>query len=434
MFIGKILSDLVTFLYQFSAELGKIQFNSLKKRFCFYKFENGVTLNCFFYYGDQLEKNMKTKITLLTIFLLSLQCNWFQFGSNQTKDQTAGAVVTFLQGNITITSQGKESKAKIGDVVRPGDRVLTKLGRVDLQTFRGEVIRIKDNSDVLFRDLSGENHPNTDIHLWAGNLLVKSVKLKSGQNLSVSSPTMVAGVRGTVFSFELEKGSVPKVKVYEGAVAVAFKTSPKLLEINEGLSVENYNRLVKTLEENEVVLEPGERLEVNPNLNELVYLINAKVAANALTNEQLAGFRDFDSGLSKSESVISPQEKAEADTLVSIAPETVQKQIEFQNSNGSTSAVATIEKQHEEKRSEALNQIASDAEKIGLDNEEEIHNHYSVLETIHKSNGDVLSGAVVAQLGDVFIVHSTKGVFQLSVDDIEYVEYKNFKVNTKAKK
>lgn len=376
---------------------------------------------------------MKTIITLLTIFLLSLQCNRFQFGSNQTNDQTAGAVITFLQGNISITSQGKEAKAKLGDVVRPGDRILTKLGRVDLQTYRGEVIRIKDNSDVLFREIAGENRPNTDLHLWAGNLLVKSVKLKSGQNLSVTSPTMVAGVRGTIFSFELEKGSVPKVKVYEGAVSVAFKTSPKLVEINEGLSIENYNRLVKTLEENEVVLEPGERLEVNPNLNELVYLINAKVAANALTNEQLAGFTDFDSGLSKAESVVSPQEKAEADTLVSIAPETIQKQIDSQNSKGSESAIAIIEKEHEEKRAEALNKIASDASKTGLDDEEEIHNHYSVLETIHKSNGDVLSGAVVAQLGDIFIIHSTKGVFQLSVDDIEYVEYKNFKVKTKVK-
>ncbi|MCG6141545.1 FecR domain-containing protein [Leptospira mtsangambouensis] len=380
---------------------------------------------------------MKTKMILIPILLFSLQCSRFQFGSNAANDQTAGAVVTFLQGNITILSQGKESQAKIGDVVRPGDRILSKLGRVDLQTYRGEVIRIKDNSDVLFRDIAGENHPNTELHLWAGNLLVKSVKLKSSQNLSVTSPTMVAGVRGTVFSFELEKGSVPKVKVYEGAVSVAFKTSPKLVEINEGLSVENYNRLVKTLEENEVVLEPGERLEVNPNLNELVYLINAKVAANALTNEELTGFSDFDNGLSKKESVVTPQEKAEAETLVSIRSETIQKQIESpkdNSSNPSEVAVAAIEKEHAGKREEALNKIAADAAKTGFDDEEEIHNHYSVLETIHKSNGDVLSGAVVAQLGDIFIVHSTKGVFQLSIDDIEYVEYKNFSVKTKVKK
>lgn len=380
---------------------------------------------------------MKTKMILIPILLFSLQCSRFQFGSNAANDQTAGAVVTFLQGNITILSQGKESQAKIGDVVRPGDRILSKLGRVDLQTYRGEVIRIKDNSDVLFRDIAGENHPNTELHLWAGNLLVKSVKLKSSQNLSVTSPTMVAGVRGTVFSFELEKGSVPKVKVYEGAVSVAFKTSPKLVEINEGLSAENYNRLVKTLEENEVVLEPGERLEVNPNLNELVYLINAKVAANALTNEELTGFSDFDNGLSKKESVVTPQEKAEAETLVSIRSETIQKQIESPKDNSSNPtevAVATIEKEHAGKREEALNKIAAEAVKTGFDDEEEIHNHYSVLETIHKSNGDVLSGAVVAQLGDIFIVHSTKGVFQLSIDDIEYVEYKNFSVKTKLKK
>lgn len=378
---------------------------------------------------------MKTIVTLFTILLITFQCSRFQFGSNQTKDETAGAVVTFFQGNITISSQGKESKAKIGDVVRPGDRIVTKLGRVDLQTYRGEIIRIKDNSDILFRDIAGENRPNTDIHMIAGNLLVKSVKLKSGQNLSVTSPTMVAGVRGTVFSFELDQGSVPKVKVYEGAVSVAFKTSPKLVEINEGLSAENYNRLVKTLEENEVVLEPGERLEVNPNLNELVYLINAKVPAKALTNEQISGLIDIDSGLSKSQTVITPQEKAEAETLVSITSETIQKQIESQNAKSTEKTeVGSIEKEHEVKRIEALNQIAKEAEKTGLDNEEEIHNHYSILETIHKTNGDVLSGAVVAQLGDIFIVHSTKGVYQLSVDDIEYVEYKNFKVKTKIKK
>lgn len=416
-------------------ELGKILFNFLKTKFCFYNFDNGDTLSCFFFYKDIRKKNMKTIVTLFTILLITFQCSRFQFGSNQTKDETAGAVVTFFQGNITISSQGKESKAKIGDVVRPGDRIVTKLGRVDLQTYRGEIIRIKDNSDILFRDIAGENRPNTDIHMISGNLLVKSVKLKSGQNLSVTSPTMVAGVRGTVFSFELDQGSVPKVKVYEGAVSVAFKTSPKLVEINEGLSAENYNRLVKTLEENEVILEPGERLEVNPNLNELVYLINAKVPANALTNEQISGLIDIDSGLSKSQSVITPQEKAEADTLVSITSETIQKQIESQNANSTEKTeVGSIEKEHEVKRMEALNQIAKEAEKTGLDNEEEIHNHYSILETIHKTNGDVLSGAVVAQLGDIFIVHSTKGVYQLSVDDIEYVEYKNFKVKTKIKK
>ncbi|MCW7468076.1 FecR family protein [Leptospira kanakyensis] len=377
---------------------------------------------------------MKTFIPLLTIFLLSLQCDRFQFGTSQVKDDQAGAVVTFLQGNIFITTQGKESKAKLGDVIRPGDRIITKLGRVDLQTYRGEVIRIKDNSDVLFRDIAGASRPNTDIHLWAGNLLVKSVKLKSGQNLSVTSPTMVAGVRGTVFSFELEKGSVPKVKVYEGAVSVAFKTSPKLIELNEGLSKENYTRLVKTLEENEVVLEPGERLEVNPNLNELVYLINAKVATGGLNGDELSGFIDFENGLSKVNSTVSPQEKAEVETLVSIPGETIQKQIDSQNKGTTEVITQAIEKEHSEQRTEALNRIASEAEKIGLDNEEEIHSHYSVLETIHKANGEVLSGAVVAQLGDVFIVHSTKGVFQLSVDDIEYVEYRNFKIKTRAKR
>lgn len=379
---------------------------------------------------------MKKNLLLLLVFVSITQCQKFVFWQNESKDDVSGAVVTFLQGQVTIMNEGKEKFAVLGDVIKPGDRILSKLGKVDLQTYRGEIIRIKENSDVLFRDFAGTTRPNTDIHIWAGNLLVKSVKLKANESLSITSPTMVAGVRGTVFSFELEKGSVPKVKVYEGAVAVAFKTSPKLIELNDGLSKDSYDRLVKTLEENEVVLEPGETLEVNPSLNELVYIINAKMAASSFTKDEIAGFSDVQSGIKKVESPISPQEKAEVETLVSVDPDLIQKQVENKGENNQVSQeiVENIEKEHESKRNVAISNITSNAEKMNLDEEEEIQKHYSVLETIHKSNGEVLSGAVVAQLGDIFIVHSTKGVMQLKVDEIEYVEYKNFKVQTKTKK
>lgn len=379
---------------------------------------------------------MKIILTFLLTLTTLYNCQKFSFGQTSPKDETRGAVVTFIQGQVTLLNEGKETLASLGDVIKPGDRILSKLGKIDLQTYRGEIIRIKENSDVLLRDLPGSASPNTDIHIWAGNLLVKSVKLKATENLSISSPTMVAGVRGTIFSFELEKGAAPKVKVYEGAVAIAFKTGPKLIEQNDGLSKENYDRLVKTLEENEVILEPGETMEVSPSLNDLVYLINAKMVASSLTNEELANFSNVSNAITKVESPITPREKAEAETLVSIDNSLVQQQVKNQTGNPDLTnhIVETIEKEHESKRNEALNNIAADAEKIGLESEEDIQNHYSVLETIHKSNGEVLSGAVVAQLGEIFIVHSTKGVFQLNVDDIEYVEYKNFKVKTKAKR
>lgn len=375
-------------------------------------------------------------ITSLLLFAIT-QCNFLSFSKSDGKDETAGAVVTFLQGQVILLSNGKERIASLGDVIRPGDRILSKLGKVDLQTYRGEVIRIKENSDVLFRDLSGDSRPNTDLYIWTGNLIVKSVKLKSNQVLSITSPTMVAGVRGTIFSFELEKGSVPKVKVYEGAVSVAFKTGPKLIEQNDGISKENYERFVKTLEENDVVLEPGESLEVNPNLNELVYLINAKMAASSLTTDELDGFSKLpNGGIGKVVSPVSPREKAEVETLVSVNSDLIQKQIESKDvpAEAIQETIGKIETEHENKRKDALNQIAIDAEKMGFDDEEDIQKHYSVLETIHKSNGEILSGAVVAQLGDIFIVHSTKGVFQLKEDEIEYVEYRNFKIQTRSKK
>lgn len=396
-----------------------------------------IPLDCYLKYRLKMENYMKKYLISSLLLFAITQCNFLSFSKSVDKDETAGAVVTFLQGQVTLLSEGKERIASLGDVIKPGDRILSKLGKVDIQTYRGEIIRIKENSDVMFRDLSGSSQPNTDLYIWTGNLIVKSVKLKPNQNLSISSPTMVAGVRGTIFSLELEKGSVPKVKVYEGAVSVAFKVGPKLIELNDGLTKDNYDRLVKTLEENDVVLEPGEALEVNPDLNELVYLINAKMAASTLTEEELNGFTNLsNSGIGKVQSPISPKEKAEADTLVSVNPELVQKQIESKEESADLKkeTIDQIASEHQNNRKEALNQIASDAEKMGFDDEEEIQKHYSVLETIHKTNGQILSGAVVAQLGDIFIIHSTKGVFQLQVDEIEYVEYRNFKIQTRNKK
>ncbi len=371
----------------------------------------------------------------ISILLVTFSCKYFKSGTLATQDETAGAVVTFLHGNVTVISEGKETQPKVGHVIRTGDQIRTKLGSIDIQTYRGEVIRIKDNSSLTFKSLPGEESQTNTIDVAFGNLVVKSVKLKSNQSISITSPTMVAGVRGTSFSFELEKNGVPKVKVFEGSVGMSFRTSREIIEANEMISKEAMAKLLKTLESNEVVLEPGEALEVNPKINEMVFLINTKLSEKNLSSSEIESFKLSENDLSKKGFQSSPQEQAELETLFPIEQGTVQKAIS-ENKKGTPSNASisdSIDSQHEEKRKDVIAKITENAESKNIESETEIHEYYNILESIHKTNGETLSGAVIAQLGDTYIVHSTKGIHELKVDDIEFIEYKNFKVKTKPK-
>ncbi|MCZ8157408.1 MAG: FecR family protein [Leptospira sp.] len=371
----------------------------------------------------------------ISILLVTFSCKYFKSGTLATQDETAGAVVTFLHGNVTVISEGKETQPKVGHVIRAGDQIRTKLGSIDIQTYRGEVIRIKDNSSLTFKSLPGEESQTNTIDVAFGNLVVKSVKLKSNQSISITSPTMVAGVRGTSFSFELEKNGVPKVKVFEGSVGMSFRTSREIIEANEMISKEAMAKLLKTLESNEVVLEPGEALEVNPKINEMVFLINTKLSEKNLSSAEIESFKLSENDLSKKGFQSSPQEQAELETLFPIEQGTVQKAIS-ENKKGTplnASISDSIDSQHEEKRKDVIAKITENAESKNIESETEIHEYYNILESIHKTNGETLSGAVIAQLGDTYIVHSTKGIHELKVDDIEFIEYKNFKVKTKPK-
>lgn len=370
-----------------------------------------------------------------SIIVLALGCKMFTGGATSDPDQTAGAVVTFLHGKVTIRSQNKDIKPSIGYLVRTGDTIITEIGAIDLQTYRGDVIRVKESSSIVFKELPGEKQSASTLEVAFGNLIVKSNKLKSNQSFQINSPTMVAGVRGTAFTFELEKGGVPKVKVFEGAVAVGYRRPADVISSNELVSKETLNRFINTLENYEVILEPGEASAMDPKINEMIFLINSKIAENKLTETEIASFKVSESDLQKTEFTVSPRENAELETLVLIDKDLVSNQLSQPQSMNlpTTEFSEKVDSLHEAERKLAFVRISKEAESKQLDDESEIQNHYSILETIHKSNGEVLSGAVVAQLGDTFIVHSTKGVFELDVNDIEYIEYKNFKVKTKAK-
>ncbi|GBF50641.1 sigma factor regulatory protein, FecR/PupR family [Leptospira ryugenii] len=377
------------------------------------------------------------KTFILPILVLILSCRNAQSPDADAlqgkSDETAGAVVTFVYGKVQVNRKGMEWNAKVGDQIRVDDLILTKSGSIDLQTYRGEVIRIKEASQVSFTALPGKKSEMNTLHVVYGNLLIKGAKLKNKEELKITSPTMVAGVRGTTFAFELVKDGVPKVKVYEGAVAMAFRTPFRTIKDNSLADTEAWKELVKSLDETEIILEAGENSKVSPKLNELVFIINQKVSEKLLSQSDIEAFQMKPEEISKESFTQTPQEKAEIKTLVQLEDQKIEKALSASDSTDPTLAEA-INLEHDTKRNAAFQEIASEAKEQDLDKESEIQTYYSILESIHTTKGEVFTGAIIAQLGDTLIVHTTKGVREMKADEIEYIEYKNFRLKAKAKK
>lgn len=132
-------------------------------------------------------------------------------------------IINFMTGDVTITSGGNTIKANVGDAVTQG--VVIKTGAksvVDIH-FNSSVIRILEKSSVVMKELIKDlasNKELSEFYIENGKLFSKvSRKLVEGEKFSVTSPTAVAGVRGTEFLVEEENGK-SRISCIEGTVAV----------------------------------------------------------------------------------------------------------------------------------------------------------------------------------------------------------------------
>ncbi|TGM53737.1 transcriptional regulator [Leptospira adleri] len=348
-----------------------------------------------------------------------------------------GMIVIFQNGDVAIEREGKIINSSPGLILRENDTIKTKSGSVDVQTGKGDVIRIKSFSQITLKEISKSGKPNTNLYVQAGELLIKTNKLKAKDSFLLTTPTAVAGVRGTTFSFELTSGDPPKVKVYEGAVAITFKIPKELIENNKALDKELYGEFVQFLEKNEVVLENGEESYVKPSLDEMIQLVITRMEQNESIDKEFEQLRKLENPeFQKEEFSPSPQEKAEVETMVSVEQGLIDKAL-VENPNSAEPVISSIsmdiEKNHESKLDQALDHIESDAQASNLKDEAKIREYYNILEMIVKTDGTKLSGAIVTQIGDKLILHSPSGVIRLNKNDIDYVDYQSFQIKTKKK-
>lgn len=185
---------------------------------------------------------MKKLSSVLFIIILLAQVPGCK-KENEVKSVPNNGIINFMNGEVTIVNEGKTVPANVGDSITQGMTVKTGAKAVVDIYFGGSVIRILEKSSVVMKELvkdMASNRELSEFYVENGKLFSKvSRKLAEGEKFSVTSPTAVAGVRGTEFLVE-ENAGKSRISCIEGAVAVkeAEKADTEYVMVEAGKEAE----------------------------------------------------------------------------------------------------------------------------------------------------------------------------------------------------
>ncbi len=168
----------------------------------------------------------------------------------EQKKEVAGpvkkAITLAVQGKVSYVRDEKSHTLHSGDALYRGDRVITGAGGgVDLLLGKGVSLRVGEKSEFILKTLQNteEGGESYSLHLQEGRLLSQVNKLRAGDRYEVTTPTAIAGVRGTSFEVESSARST-KVLLIHGSVEVSKLDSagesegePRILQEKEMVEV-----------------------------------------------------------------------------------------------------------------------------------------------------------------------------------------------------
>lgn len=141
------------------------------------------------------------------------------------------AEIGFVSGTVNVMSEetGKWTPAEKGMKLYEGDVVKTGTrSKVVILLDDGSQTQLTSLSNLKMQKLRrGLRGQSTELDMKVGKNWTKVKKLdKKHDNFSISTPTAVAGVRGTYFSTEVEQTTDSTFDVFEGEVVVSQKSNP----------------------------------------------------------------------------------------------------------------------------------------------------------------------------------------------------------------
>ncbi len=191
------------------------------------------------------------KFCILWILAMGLYCGGVHKEEILTSESSVQpVVVTFFSGEVSIHRNGNERKPVQGMELSPEDEIRTgENGRVEVLVRNAGLIRLAASTSVSVSSFLRDGVArDTNLHLNYGTVVSVVKKERKTDNFNVITPTLVAGVRGTIFSTRVENSQskkagcspgdcVVRVEVLEGKVAVRKKESPKEVVLEKNTSL-----------------------------------------------------------------------------------------------------------------------------------------------------------------------------------------------------
>jgi len=383
--------------------------------------------------------NKLISILLLTGFILLPNCRKPADRietKQEKKDNTLSALVVFSVGDSRIVHADlTEEKAALGSSFKTGDKIITgPKSKVDVQLGEGTTIRLGANSKLDFTQLLQNPTGNSDIKLLLSNGKVFASVRKENKNdtFTISTPTIVAGVRGTAFILEIKKDQFASIKVVEGSVAVSprvpsFEKIPlEEIEKNAGLK-----KLNQTLLSSEVVLDKDQQIELPANDK---ILLSEKLDTRSI-KEILAKLIESTSEKPKL-AEFTKNEQQEIKTIISVDPKIANEMIRLNEELSSGRIDESKAEELEKKRAELESQVTAkqEVEKVKfnesivvepkrLESNRDILKYYERIEKIILVNGRTEIGAIINQEDSIMVVHTENGIIRINTNDVVEVVY-----------
>ncbi len=307
-------------------------------------------------------------VSILTLALAGIGCG----GEKKQAAAPASMLVLFSSGTVKVVRGAQNIGAKAGMLVQEKDLIETgKDGSIDLQTRTGNAIRVRGNTTVTVKELAGTDGKNNEFAVRKGSLMAKVKRRGPGENFKITTPTAIAGVRGTSFSVSVsEDGTKPTVRVIDGKVAMA--------------SQKDQNK--------EVVLAEKTQGSLASN--------GAAPASKKIR--------------------LSPQEILDKETLVTVDEKTFDNIVD--NPDASDSALSELDKLRESKEGAALKQLQKKFAIAKLNTEQELKQFYNKVVTVTLKDNTTYNGAVLSRTDKLVIIHTTNGFKQIQRSQIKSIK------------
>ena len=152
---------------------------------------------------------------------------------SDTQVRAQKAVITYLEGQVQVKRAGETrwATAQANMILGENDQIkVPAQSRAELILDNQSVMRLSENTALTLQKLEEEKttgKENTRMDLSLGKMWVKVSKLFNPASRSdVKTPTVIAGVQGTIYQLSVAGDQSTTIQVYEGAVNV-YNPFPK---------------------------------------------------------------------------------------------------------------------------------------------------------------------------------------------------------------